>query len=130
MWRRTGGTGMICQPFDITRHYLEEHNMVIEKRDRALLVTLFYFKVTSAALREYRRMKGLRRGPMSTNGLKKKIMKFENTGDFGVAPGKYRRPIPMDVGDEVSVAVADRAERAPNSSTSAQAVSRELCVPW
>ena len=55
-------------------------------------------------------------------------MKFENTGHFGVAPGRGRRPIPMDV--DVAVAVADRAERARNSATSARAVSRELGVPW
>ena len=67
---------------------------------------------------------------MSTNGLKKMMMKFENIGDFGVAPGRGRRPIAMEVVGEVVVAVADRAERAPNSATSARAVSRELGVPW
>ena len=35
-----------------------------------------------------------------------------------------------NVVDEVAVAVAHRAERAPNSATSARAVSRELGVPW
>ena len=83
---------------------------------------------SSAALREYRRVKGLRRGPMSTNGLRK-MMKFENTGDFGVAPGRGRRHIPMEV-DQVSVTVADRTESAINSATSTRAVSRELGVPW
>ena len=55
---------MICQSFDTTRHYREQHNMVIEKTDRALLVKLFYLNgsESSAALREYRRMKGFRRG--------------------------------------------------------------------
>ena len=103
--------------------------MVIEKRDRALLVKLFYLNASksSAVLREYRRMKGLRRGPMSTNEVKK-MMKFENTGHFGVAPGRGRRPIPMDV--DVAVAVADRAERAPNSATNARAVLREFGVSW
>ena len=67
---------------------------------------------------------------MSTNWLKHMMMKFENTGNFGVAPGRGSRPIPMEVVDEVAVAVADRAERAPNSATSARAVSRELGVPW
>ena len=83
---------MIYQSFDTTRHYREEHNMVIEKRGRALLVKLFYVNSSksSAALREYRCMKGLRRGPMSTNGLKKMMIKFENTGDLGVAPGRGR----------------------------------------
>ena len=72
---------MICQSFDTTRHSREEYNIVNEKRDRALLVKLFYVNSSksSAALREYRHMKGLRRGHISTNGLKKMMMKFENT---------------------------------------------------
>ena len=41
-----------------------------------------------------------------------------------------RRPIPMEVVDEVAVTVADSAELAPNSATSARAASRELRVPW
>ena len=56
---------------------------------------------------------------MSTNGLKMLMMKFENTGDFGVAPGRGRQPIPMEVVDKVAVAIADHAESAPNSATSA-----------
>ena len=68
---------------------------------------------------------------MSTNWLKVVvIMKFENTGAFGVAAGRGRRPIPIEVFDEFAVALADRAERPPNSATSARAVSHELCVPW
>ena len=65
MWRCTGRTGMICQSFDTTQHYREEHIMVIGKRDRVLLVKLFYMNgiKSSAALRQYRRMKRIRRGP-------------------------------------------------------------------
>ena len=66
---------------------------------------------------------------MSTN-LLKMMMKFESTGDFGVGPGSGRRLIPMEVVDEVAVAVADRVERAPNSATSARSVSHELSVPF
>ena len=93
MWCCTDGTGMISQPFDTTRYYREEHNMVIEKRDRALLVKLFYLNSSksSAALCEHHHMKGLKRGPMSTNGLRKMMMmKFKNTGDFDVALGRGR----------------------------------------
>ena len=89
---------------------------------------LFYLNGSkrSAALTEYRHI----RGPMSTNGLKNKMMKFENTGDFCVAPGRGRRSMPMEVVDEVAVAVVECAERAPNSATSARALSCELGVPW
>ena len=54
------------------------------------------------------------------------MMKFENAGDFGVAPRRGRRPIPMEA-VEVAVAVASHAL---NSATSARAVSCELDVPW
>ena len=57
-------------------------------------------------------------------------MKFENTGYFGVASDRGRRPIPIQVVGKVAVAVADRAECAPNSATSARTVSRELGTPW
>ena len=135
MWCSTDDTGMICQSFDTTWHYHEEHNYGYWKKKPCTVkseVTVFYLNgsESNAALREYRRMKGLRREPMSTNGLKKMMMKFENNGNFGVAPGRGRRPIPMEVVNEVAVAVADRAECVPNSATSARAVSRELCVPW
>ena len=84
-------------------------------RDRALLVKLFYLNAnkSSAELRKYSSINGLTRGPMPTDGLKKMVMKFEKTGDFGVAPGRGRRPIPMEAVDEVAVAIADRAEHAP-----------------
>ena len=102
--------------------------MVIEERDRALSVKLFYLNSSSSsvALREYQ---GLTRGPVSTNGLKKKKMKFENTGDFDVASGRGRQSIPMEVVYEVAVAGADRAEHAPNSAASARPMSHELGVP-
>ena len=44
--------------------------------------------------------------------------------------GRGRRSIPMEVVNKVAVAVVDRADRAPNSGTSARAVSRELGLPW
>lgn len=60
--------------------------MALEKKDRALLVKLFYQNGgnLSTALREYRRLKCLRKGPMSRQALKKMIQKFEETGDLGV----------------------------------------------
>ena len=57
------------------------------------------------------------------------MMKLKNTGDFSVASGRGRQPIPMEVDEEVAVAVALCAECDPNSATSAQAVSHELGVP-
>ena len=64
---------------------------------------------------------------MSTNGLKKRMMKFENPGDFGEVPGRGRQPVPVKVVDEVIVAVAYHV---PNSATSARVASCELGVAW
>ncbi|GFV93907.1 hypothetical protein TNCV_1811621 [Trichonephila clavipes] len=45
-----------------------------------------------AALRKYRRLKNLQKGPISRIGLRKMVMKFEETGDMGVLPGRARKP--------------------------------------
>ena len=123
---------MIFQSFDTTRGYREEHNMVTKKVDRALLVKIFYLNgsKSNAALREYRRMEELRRGPKSTNVLKKMVMKFVKTGDFGVAHGRGKLSIPIEVVDDVAVAIADRAECYLHSATSTRAMSLELGAPW
>ena len=42
----------------------------------------------SAALREYRRIKGIRRGSLSVPRLKNMIRRFELTGDLGIALGE------------------------------------------
>ncbi|GFW73047.1 hypothetical protein TNCV_831661 [Trichonephila clavipes] len=46
-----------------------------------------------SSLRENRRLKDLRKGPTSKNGLRKMIMKFEETGNLGVLPGRGRKPV-------------------------------------
>lgn len=106
--------------------------MPLQKKDRALLVKLFYQNGSNsvAALREYRRLKGLRKGPMSKNGLKKMIMKFEATGDFGVQPGRGRKPVANETVADVTTAVVERASTSRYSSASARSVSRELAIPW
>ena len=48
----------------------------------------------STTLKEYQRMKRLRRGPMNVNGLKNMITKFEQTGELGIIPGtRGLRPV-------------------------------------
>ncbi|GBM22131.1 hypothetical protein AVEN_266490-1 [Araneus ventricosus] len=59
--------------------------MPLEKKEPALLMKLFYQNGSnlSTALREYRLLKGLRKGSMSRQALKK-ITKFEETRELGV----------------------------------------------
>lgn len=106
--------------------------MVLDKVSRALLVKLFYQNNnnSAAALREYRRIKGIRRGPLSAVALKNMIRKFELTGDLGIAPGRGRRPVTPQIVEEVTVAMAENAGRNLRSSSSARAVSRQLNIPW
>lgn len=98
--------------------------MVLDKVSRALLVKLFYQNNnnSAAALREYRRIKGIRRGPLSAVALKNMIRKFELTGDLGIAPGRGRRPVTPQIVEEVTVAMAENAGRNLRSSSSARAV--------
>ncbi|GFT35979.1 uncharacterized protein TNCV_4342891 [Trichonephila clavipes] len=44
-----------------------------------------------ADLREYRRLKDLRKGPISRIDLRKMIMKFEEAGNLGVLPGRGQK---------------------------------------
>ena len=60
--------------------------------ENVLLIKLFYQNGgnLSTALREYRRLNCLRKGPMSRQALKTMIQKFEETEDLEVRPGKGR----------------------------------------
>lgn len=106
--------------------------MALEKKERALLVKLFYQNGNnlSSALREYRRLKGLRKGPMSRQALKKMMTKFEETGELRVLQGRGRKRISQETAEEVALAVVDRASASQYSVTSARAVSRDLSLPW
>ena len=55
--------------------------MALTLRDRALLVKLYYQRndIIIASHREFRRLKKLRKGPMSITNLRKMIQRFETT---------------------------------------------------
>ncbi|GBM01400.1 hypothetical protein AVEN_236219-1 [Araneus ventricosus] len=57
-------------------------------QEKGLLVKLFYLNQQNsvAAVTEFRRMKQIRRGPMSPCALRKMIQKFETTVQFGILP--------------------------------------------
>ena len=63
--------------------------MTLSTKECALLVKIFYQNGSnySVTLKEFWHMKCLRRGPMSVDGLKNMIYKFEETGKLGVIPG-------------------------------------------
>ncbi|GBN46715.1 hypothetical protein AVEN_149538-1 [Araneus ventricosus] len=65
-------------------------------QEKALLVKLFYLNQQNsvAAVKEFRRMKQIRRCPMFPCALRKMIWKFETTGKLGILPGRGRKEIP------------------------------------
>ncbi|GBN06495.1 hypothetical protein AVEN_140577-1 [Araneus ventricosus] len=104
--------------------------MSLEKKKRGLLTKLFHENDSnlSTALPEYRRLKGLQKGPMSRQALKKMITKFEEAGELGVLQGRCRNWLSNETEEEIPLAVVGRASGPQYSSTSAQAVSRDLSL--
>ncbi|GFV83781.1 hypothetical protein TNCV_2555671 [Trichonephila clavipes] len=47
-------------------------------------------------------LKDLRKGPISKIDLRKMVMKFEDSGDLGVLPGRGRRPVGTETIEEVA----------------------------
>ncbi|GFR12617.1 hypothetical protein TNCT_585711 [Trichonephila clavata] len=66
--------------------------MTVSLVERALSVKLFCENKgnSSAAVREFRRRKNLRRGPMPTKGIREIIKRFEEAGKLGIQPGRKR----------------------------------------
>ncbi|GBO43342.1 hypothetical protein AVEN_246819-1 [Araneus ventricosus] len=58
-------------------------------QEKAILVKLFWLNQqnSTAAVKEFRRMKQIRRGPMPPYTLRKTIQKSETTGQLGILPG-------------------------------------------
>lgn len=99
--------------------------------DRALLVKLFYQRKSnaSAALKAFRQVKGLRKGPLTITNLRNMILRFEETGAFNVKPGRGRKPTPVQKAEEVATAVVQQGAASAHGSSSARAISRELDMP-
>ncbi|GFW18470.1 uncharacterized protein TNCV_1184971 [Trichonephila clavipes] len=100
--------------------------------ERALLVKLFYESKgnAAAALREFRRLKNLRKGPLLPQALKRMIARFEKTGHLGVQPGRGCKSTRSDVVEDVATAIVDQSMDNVIGCSSARAVSRHLGVPY
>ncbi|GFU50783.1 uncharacterized protein TNCV_2494891 [Trichonephila clavipes] len=85
--------------------------MAVTLPERALLVKLFYESKgnAAAALREFRRLKNLRKGPFLPQALKRMIARFEKTGHLGVQPGRGRKSTRSDVVEDVTTAIVDQS---------------------
>ncbi|GFV11487.1 uncharacterized protein TNCV_1413641 [Trichonephila clavipes] len=81
--------------------------MAVTLPERALLVKLFYESKgnAAAALREFRRLKNLRKGPLLPQALKRMIARFEKTGHLGVQPGRGCKSTRSGVVEDVATAI-------------------------
>ncbi|GFT32343.1 uncharacterized protein TNCV_4483811 [Trichonephila clavipes] len=106
--------------------------MAVTLPERALLVKLFYESKgnAAAALREFCRLKNLRKGPLLLQALKRMIAQFEKTGHLGVQPGRGRKSSRSDVVEDVATAIVDQSMDNVIGCSSARAVSRHLGVPY
>ncbi|GBL84603.1 hypothetical protein AVEN_191069-1 [Araneus ventricosus] len=78
-------------------------------QEKALLVKLFYLNQQNsvAAVKEFRHMKQMRKGPMSPCALRKIIQKFQTTMQIGILPGGGRKQIPSSSVEDVAIAVVE-----------------------
>ncbi|GFT46165.1 DUF4817 domain-containing protein [Trichonephila clavipes] len=85
--------------------------MAVTLPERALLVKLFYESRgnATAALREFRRLKNLRKGPLLPQALKRMITRFEKTEHIGVQPGRGLKSTRSDVVEDVAIAIVDQS---------------------
>ncbi|GFT48089.1 hypothetical protein TNCV_178591 [Trichonephila clavipes] len=76
-----------------------------------------------AALGEYRRcLKDLQKGPISRIDLRKMIMKFKDSGDSGLLPGRGRKPVATETVQEVTTVLIERDSSFIYSSESGRSV--------
>ncbi|GBN09478.1 hypothetical protein AVEN_269293-1 [Araneus ventricosus] len=83
----------------------------------------------STTLREYRRLKGLWKGPTLKKALKYTITKFEETGKLDVLLGRGRKRLSDETVEEVTFAVIERAPDSQFYSSTARTVSLDFSLP-
>ncbi|GBO24951.1 hypothetical protein AVEN_195266-1 [Araneus ventricosus] len=101
-------------------------------QENAILAKLFYLNQQNSvgAVKESRRMKQIRRGPMSPCALRMMIQKFETTGRLDILPGRGRKQIPSSSVEDLAIAVVDSSSQSPHGSVNVPVVSRVLDMPY
>lgn len=105
--------------------------MSVTMQDRALLVKCYYECDSNErrALQKFRTVRGIRRGPMTPQGLRKMMTKFEATGLLSVAPGRGRKSVSVETTEAVALAVEEAAMDSTQGTCSVSAVARRLDLP-
>ncbi|GFW55609.1 DUF4817 domain-containing protein [Trichonephila clavipes] len=100
--------------------------------ERALLVKLFYQNDNSAivALRKFRTLKGLRKGPFTAKNLQLMVTKFEETESFNVRSGKgKKKPVSAEAIEKVALQVEEDKSSNVLASTCVRRVEEALDLP-
>ncbi|GFU55435.1 uncharacterized protein TNCV_2550231 [Trichonephila clavipes] len=99
--------------------------------DRALLVKLFYQNDNSAivALRKFRTLKGLRKGPLTAKNLRLMVTKFGETGSFNVHSGRGKKPVCAEAIEKVALQVEEDKSSTVLASASVCRVAEALDLP-
>ncbi|GFW89383.1 uncharacterized protein TNCV_3966731 [Trichonephila clavipes] len=98
---------------------------------RVLLVKLFYQNDNSTivALRKFRTLKGMRKGPLTVINLQLMVTKFEETGSLNVRSGRGRKPVSTEAIEKVALQVEEDKASNVQASTSVRLVSEALDLP-
>ena len=79
--------------------------------ERALLVKFFYEDKgnAAAAIRKFHLIKNLRKGPLLPQAFKRKIARFEVTGDLRVQPGRGCKQTRSDIVEDVATDIVEQS---------------------
>ncbi|GFX97456.1 DUF4817 domain-containing protein [Trichonephila clavipes] len=105
--------------------------MSLRLPDRALIVKLFYHNDNSAivALRKFRTLKGMRKGPLTVKNLRLMVTKFKETESLNVRPGRGRKPVSTEAIEKVALQVEEDKTSNVQASTSVRHVAEALDQP-
>lgn len=89
--------------------------------EHALLVKLYYLNKSNAAaaLHEFRTQQKLRNRPLSLNGLKKMITKYEEPGSLAIHAGRGRKSVSEEVITDVATTIVEGSQGTIVGSSSA-----------
>ncbi|GFX08607.1 uncharacterized protein TNCV_4171061 [Trichonephila clavipes] len=105
--------------------------MSLRLPDRALLVKLFYQNDNSAivALRKFRNLKGMRKGPLTAINLQLMVTKYEETGSLNVRSGRGKKPVSAEAIEKVALQGEEDKSTNVLASTSVRRVAEALDLP-
>ncbi|GFW58337.1 transposable element tc3 transposase [Trichonephila clavipes] len=93
--------------------------VILSKRDNSAIV----------ALRIFRTLKRLRKGPLTAKNLRLMVTKFEETGSLNVRSGRGKKPVSAEAIEKVALQVEEDKSSNVLASTSVRRVAEALDLP-